>query len=61
LREGLRLIERRKREEQDKLEWLRSAVQAGIEGLDRGKGIEVGSEAELNRAIARLNAPAPKK
>jgi antitoxin ParD1/3/4 len=62
VREGLRLIEQRKREEEAKLKWLRGAVQAGIDQLDRGEGIKAGSLAELNRAIDRLNfAPAKKR
>jgi antitoxin ParD1/3/4 len=61
VREGLRLVERRNCEEQAKLKWLRGAVKTGIEELDRGEGIEVGSLSELHREIARLNGVASKR
>ena len=40
VREGLRLLERRDREEQARLDCLRTAVGEGIGQLDRGEGLE---------------------
>jgi antitoxin ParD1/3/4 len=54
VREGLRLMERRKREERAKLKWLRGAVKEGLEQIDRGEGIGFHSMDELDRHIDRL-------
>ena len=40
VREGLRLIEERRRQELAKLKWLRGAVKEGLDQIDRGAGIE---------------------
>jgi antitoxin ParD1/3/4 len=58
VREGLRLMERRKQEERAKLKWLRGAVKAGLEEIDRGEGIEFGSTDELEQHIDRLGKEA---
>ncbi len=39
VREGLRLLEQREAEDKAKLEWLRSAAQAGFSELDRGEAL----------------------
>lgn len=57
VREGLRQLELRRREEQAKLKWLRGAVRAGVEELDRGEGVEFDSAGDLHRAISRIAAP----
>ena len=44
VREGLRLIERRKWEERAKLRWLRGAVREGLDQIDHGEGVESGHE-----------------
>jgi antitoxin ParD1/3/4 len=54
VREGLRLMERRKEEDRAKLKWLRGAVQEGLDELDRGEGLEFRSLDELDRHIDRL-------
>lgn len=54
VREGLRLIERRKQEERAKLKWLRGAVREGLEEIDRGEGLEFRSVDELDRHIDRI-------
>ena len=54
VREGLRLIERRKQEERAKLKWLRDAVKEGINQIDRGEGIEFGSIGELDQHIDQI-------
>ena len=40
VREGLRLLEQREREDKAKLEWLRAAAKEGFDSIDRGEGIE---------------------
>ncbi len=61
VREGLRLMERRHQEERAKLKWLRGAVRAGVNELDRGEGIEFESAEDLSRAISRLTAAPARK
>ena len=59
VREGLRLMERRKQEEQAKLKWLRGAVKEALDQMDRGQGIEFPSIRELDQHIDRLTEEAP--
>ena len=40
VREGLRLLEQREREDNAKLEWLRTAAKKSFDAIDRGEGIE---------------------
>jgi antitoxin ParD1/3/4 len=40
VREGLRLLERREREDKARLQWLRAAAKEGFDSIDRGEGIE---------------------
>jgi antitoxin ParD1/3/4 len=40
VREGLRLLEQREREDQAKIEWLRAAAREGFDQLDCGEGIQ---------------------
>jgi antitoxin ParD1/3/4 len=40
VRECLRLLEQREKEDKAKLEWLRAAVRKGFDEIDSGKGIE---------------------
>jgi len=54
VREGLRLVEARKRQEQAKLEKLRAMVQVGIEQLERGERVTHGSAAERREAIEQI-------
>jgi len=54
VREGLRLMERRKEEDRAKLKWLRSAVREGLDEIDRGEGLAFRSTDELDRHIDRL-------
>jgi len=58
VREGLRLLEQREREDQAKLEWLRQAAKEGFDQLDRGEGIEFHSMDELDAHIDRLGEEA---
>lgn len=58
VREALRLLEQREQENQAKLEWLRSAIQEGIDDLDRGDYTAVGSPTEIDEFIDRVHAEA---
>lgn len=58
VREGLRLLEQRKREDQAKLEWLRGAVQEGLDSIDRGEGIEFQSMDDLESYIRQIGKEA---
>ncbi len=58
VREGLRLMERRKQEERAKLKWLRGAVKEGVGPIDRGEGLEFGSIDELDKQIDQLGLEA---
>jgi antitoxin ParD1/3/4 len=67
VREGLRLMERLKRQEQAKLNWLRGAVKDALDELDRAKGREFCSIEDVDAYIDRLakdrseEVPRPKK
>jgi antitoxin ParD1/3/4 len=54
VREGLRLMESRKREEQAKLKWLRGAVKESLDEIERGEGRTFGSMEELDQRIDEL-------
>lgn len=47
VREGLRLLEQREREDAAKVEWLRSAVKEGFDAFERGEYTTLNSDAEL--------------
>ncbi len=51
VREGLRLLEQRQREDQAKLEWLRSAAQEGIDAIERGDYTALHSRAEIRSLV----------
>ncbi len=40
VREGLRLLEQREREDNAKIEWLRTGVKQAADSVDRGEGME---------------------
>ena len=54
VREGLRLLEERERETKAKLEWLRGAVQEGLDDLDRGQSVELDTGRELDAHLRQL-------
>lgn len=58
VRDALRLLAERQREEQAKLEWLRAAVKEGMDQLDRGEGIVIWSEKELKALIRQAGKAA---
>lgn len=54
IREGLRLMERRKQEEKAKLKWLRSAVRQGLDEIDSGQGREFESIDRLDETVDQI-------
>lgn len=52
--DGLRLLEQRKAEDKAKLEWLRSAVQEGLDDIERGDVTVVDSPEEITALIQSL-------
>jgi antitoxin ParD1/3/4 len=40
VREGLRLLEQREKEDEAKLEWLRAAAREGFDSIDRGDYVQ---------------------
>jgi antitoxin ParD1/3/4 len=54
VREGLRLLEEREREAKAKLEWLRGAVQEGLDDLDSGHSVELDTGRELDAHLKHL-------
>lgn len=53
VREGLRLLEQRQREDEAKLRWLRGAAKEGFDELDRGEGLQFESVEELGTYLDR--------
>lgn len=51
VREGLRLLEQRQREDTARIEFLRSAAQEGIDALDRGDYTTLRSRAEISSFV----------
>ena len=58
VREGLRLLERREQEDKAKLQWLRGAVQEGIDDVERGDYTTLTSGAEIKSFMRQLRAEA---
>jgi antitoxin ParD1/3/4 len=54
VREGLRLLEQREKEDRAKLERLRGAAKEGFDQLDRGEGIEFESMDDFGTYIDRI-------
>ena len=58
LREGLRLVEERNREEKAKLKALREAIQVGIDDLEAGRYTTFHSSEELRRFLRQVTEEA---
>jgi antitoxin ParD1/3/4 len=54
VREGLRLMERRKQEEKARLKWLRGAVRQGLEEIGRGEGVEFSLTERLEEMVDQI-------
>lgn len=61
IRDGLRLLEAKHKEDATKLERLRAAVHEGFEAHERGDYIEVKSRADLKRFMKTVGRPAAPK
>ena len=55
VREGLRLVEQRDKEDAAKIEWLRAAAKVGFDELDRGEYIEFNSIEDFDTFIDQIN------
>lgn len=58
IREGLRLLEQREKEEQAKIEWLRQAVGEGIADMERGDFVTMRSDQDFDDLIMQLRTEA---
>jgi antitoxin ParD1/3/4 len=58
VREGLRLLEQREREEQAKIEWLRAAAKEGFDDIERGDYATLRSGMEIDDIIDQLGEEA---
>ena len=58
LREGLRLVEKRERSEEDKLEKLREAAKLGFDQIDAGRYREINGDDALDTYIDELREKA---
>jgi antitoxin ParD1/3/4 len=56
VRDALRLLQRRRREDALRLEVLRAQIKAGVDELDRGDFVEV-DDADLENFLEGLTAP----
>jgi antitoxin ParD1/3/4 len=55
VREGLRLLEQREREDKAKIEWLRGAAKEGFDAADRGDYVTLNSEEELGSFLDQIH------
>jgi antitoxin ParD1/3/4 len=60
VRDALRVLQQRRREDVLRLKTLRMQIKAGVEALDRGDFTEV-DDAELDSFLERLSSPAEKR
>jgi antitoxin ParD1/3/4 len=60
LRDALRVLQQRRREDALKLRALRVLIKAGVDALDRGDFVEV-DDAELDDYLEGLTAPSDKR
>ena len=51
VREGLRLLEQRQREDEAKIEWLRNAAQEGVGAVERGDYTTLRSRMEIRSLV----------
>ena len=58
VRDALRLLEQREREEAARIEWLRTAAQEGFDALDRGEYTELNSRREVKALLEEIRAEA---
>jgi antitoxin ParD1/3/4 len=56
VREGLRLLEQREREDEAKLEWLRAAAKAGFDDFERGDYVTFHDGKGLDEWMSEIHA-----
>ncbi|WP_260295696.1 type II toxin-antitoxin system ParD family antitoxin [Sedimenticola hydrogenitrophicus] len=54
LREGLRLLEQRDQEDQIRLQALKDAVALGVNDIDSGRYVTLGSDEDISSHLANL-------
>jgi len=55
VREGLRLLEQREKEDQAKLEWLRAAAKEGFDDIDRGDYVTLRSDEDIDALFDQIH------
>ena len=55
VREGLRLLEQREKEDKAKIEWLRSAAKEGFDAIERGDCTALRSEKEIDDFLEQIH------
>jgi antitoxin ParD1/3/4 len=61
MRAGLRLLEQENREEEQKLELLRSLAAEGFNALDQGRGTIIDGQRQLQKFIGQIGRRAARK
>ena len=56
VREGLRLLQQREAEDKAKIEWLRGAVQEGVDAMERGEYVTLHSSEEISSHLRGLRS-----
>ena len=54
VREGLRLLEQREKEDRARIEWLRAAAKEGVEDIKRGDYVTLRSDREIDNLVDEL-------
>jgi antitoxin ParD1/3/4 len=55
VREGLRLLEQREKEDKARIEWLRSAAKEGFDAIERGDYTTLRSEREIDDFLGQIH------
>ncbi|MEI9813501.1 MAG: type II toxin-antitoxin system ParD family antitoxin [Acidobacteriota bacterium] len=58
VREGLRLLEQREREDRAKIEWLRSAAKEGIDSMEQGDYTALNTASEMKTFLGKIRKEA---
>ena len=58
VREGLRLLEQREKEDKAKIEWLRSAAKEGSEDIERGESVTLRSRQDIREFVRKATQQA---
>ena len=56
VREGLRLLQQREAEDKAKIDWLRGAVQEGVDAMERGEYVTLHSSEEISSHLRGLRS-----